>query len=960
MRAMRTAYFALACAALTLPACSTRAPATLEPTPTPTLRAAAAPLPALWTLVDTSLSSPRANHDAALLAEGRVLICGGRNGGATTEYLASCDVFDAAAGTIAPTTTALPAAAAFLTVTAGDAGRVYALGGENPKLNPTYRDAVSLFYAASNGPLRSEQQKLRSARSHHTTSWLPAVRALVAVGGFDGALVAEDELGRADESGAITTFVTVGPASKRIYHSATVLSSGNQLLVVGGGDPTRADYISSSVRLLTVPASGSATWSELSPLSGAGLAEHSATLLPDGRVLIAGGRPAAAYITDETAIYDPRDGGTMTEVAAMATRRTAHAAVSLHGKIIVIGGETPNGVSRSVEVYDPERDVWSPLGPLNVARRNHVVTLLDDRRALVSGGIGADTRALDSAEILAPRLQGEPCLADAQQCLSGYCVDGYCCDRACDGACERCDQSGALGVCQSDVSGLPVGNRDCPGGLVCNDGACLERCQLNEQCRDELYCSDGQCVARKPLKSTCTEARECAGGAPCVDGYCCDSACDGICEACGEPASEGKCVPVSGEPRGARPSCGEPAGECGLTCDGERRDACSYAAAGSGCGEDRCVDGRATTVSECDGFGNCGSVPQDCKGAFACRADGRACRSDCESEEDCAGNAYTCSLETQPGVCVFKADVGKACKADRDCGGGLVCEDSVCCAEHCSDAGSSCATPNHLGVCRKELGEACESPSDCGSDHCVLGVCCDSECSGQCETCAAEGHVGQCRPQRGDPEPRRPPCAGGDDFCQALTCSGLDEPADRESCTALRNVGESCEAARCDANVFVPERRCAAHGGCAESTPQPCSLQACTSDGCTEGCSSDADCASDARCREGACVPAGPYCKGNTLLLADGSSQDCGGYRCTAGHCPSACQSSEQCADDFVCDDASGTCTALRGSSDSGCGCSVPGNRSRSAAPLSLLLGVLAALTRRQRRSSVVSALISR
>src|SRR5262249_56107467 len=68
---------------------------------------------------------------------------------------------------------------------------------------------------------------------------------------------------------------------------------------------------------------------------------------------------------------------------------------------------------------------------------------------------------------------------------------------------------------------------------------------------------------------------QCAS-ATCVDGVCCDQACDGQCQACDVPGSVGACVAVSGDPHAARPSCATDGSACGGACDGSHGLACAY------------------------------------------------------------------------------------------------------------------------------------------------------------------------------------------------------------------------------------------------------------------------------------------------------------------------------------------------------------------------------------------------
>ena len=68
------------------------------------------------------------------------------------------------------------------------------------------------------------------------------------------------------------------------------------------------------------------------------------------------------------------------------------------------------------------------------------------------------------------------------------------------------------------------------------------------------------CAPDRPTGGACSRAGECIDGLFCVDGRCCDGACDGTCEACDLPGQEGSCVAV--------PAMGDPDGECPtIPCD---------------------------------------------------------------------------------------------------------------------------------------------------------------------------------------------------------------------------------------------------------------------------------------------------------------------------------------------------------------------------------------------------------
>lgn len=121
---------------------------------------------------------------------------------------------------------------------------------------------------------------------------------------------------------------------------------------------------------------------------------HTATVLADGRVLVAGGRGQAATETlASTELYDPATNG-WRPGPPMTTARAGHTATALlDGRVLVVGGTAPaaDGSSRfealaSAEVFDPKKNAWAAVGPLAEARNGHTATRLDDGSVLVIGG----------------------------------------------------------------------------------------------------------------------------------------------------------------------------------------------------------------------------------------------------------------------------------------------------------------------------------------------------------------------------------------------------------------------------------------------------------------------------------------------------------------------------------------------------------------------------------------------
>jgi N-acetylneuraminic acid mutarotase len=119
--------------------------------------------------------------------------------------------------------------------------------------------------------------------------------------------------------------------------------------------------------------------------------EHSATLLPNGKVLVAGGFDSSfTNILVSAELYDPAS-GTWTATGNMRNVQTAHTATLLpNGKVLVAGGGGfGSNANHSIlaELYDPASGTWTATGSLATARRNHTATLLPNGKVLVAGGI---------------------------------------------------------------------------------------------------------------------------------------------------------------------------------------------------------------------------------------------------------------------------------------------------------------------------------------------------------------------------------------------------------------------------------------------------------------------------------------------------------------------------------------------------------------------------------------------
>jgi hypothetical protein len=179
--------------------------------------------------------------------------------------------------------------------------------------------------------------------------------------------------------------------AKRATHTATLLRDG-RILLAGGMENN--DLILSSAELYDAD---SLTFTRTGDMSAA-RAGHTATLLPSGRVLLTGGSNTGAWLSSAE-LYDPETGH-FTAIGNMTATRGGHAAVALRdGRVLIAGGfDGARGVS-SAELYDPDRNTLTATGSMSTGRGSLAATLLADGTVLVSGGNANSRDVLASAEI---------------------------------------------------------------------------------------------------------------------------------------------------------------------------------------------------------------------------------------------------------------------------------------------------------------------------------------------------------------------------------------------------------------------------------------------------------------------------------------------------------------------------------------------------------------------------------
>jgi hypothetical protein len=381
--------------------------------------------------------------------------------------------------------------------------------------------------------------------------------------------------------------------------------------------------------------------------------------------------------------------------------------------------------------------------------------------------------------------------------------------------------------------------------FLCAAGACTSKCNQDADCAQTgvgNYCTgpNGTCVARLAQGAVCAASHPfaCQSGA-CVDGVCCNNACNGLCLACTAARKgsgmDGQCGGVKAGTDPDAECADQGAASCGTngSCDGG--GACQRYGNGTACLGASCAD--ATTLNK----------PHTCNGSGSC---------------------VTPSPSTQgcvPFVCASNA-CGTSCANDGQCAPGFVC------------SGGSCAA-------KLPQGSSCASSGQCQSGFCVDAFCCDTACGAACLACAAakkqsgmgSGACGAAKDAVADP---RGVCA-----MQASATCGTDGLCAGGACHKW-SAGTACSPPVCSGNQLATSA-CDGSGTCAGSMPGACPGNfACASgSACATSCATP-DAAGDLSCAGGYYCDFAKTCQAtkptNAFCLRDG---ECSNGACLGGSC---------------------------------------------------------------------------
>jgi len=643
---------------------------------------------------------------------------------------------------------------------------VTAPGASTCTLRVSWGERAKVAYPAVVDPSWQGTATMPSPRYDHASILLPNGRVLAISGFYEP----NGGMGR----GGYPDAFAYDPATRTWAGASSIVNPRQELalaftgsgkvLVIGGGGSSRPE--------LYDPAAGFSR-SEAFAGQPAGL---TATSLPNGKVLVAGGSngaPVATALLFDEGLDDFTNAG---PAGAMGAARARHTATRLaSGKVLLAGGEGPSGPLATAEIYDPATNTFAPTtGPMASARASHAAALLTDGRVVLAGGGTATAEIFDPAT---GRFTPAGALSSPRARLQAVRLD-----------------SGHVLFAGGELAGAPVADVEvftpetrsfatqppltfprtrftlerigqaqviAIGGKAPNATSILvpevwtplsqgTTCAVADDCRSG-FCQEGYCCATAcpgPCK-TCTSGagacvavtsaddpdsctgndtcdgtgackkkngRACTGAGDCASGFCVDGFC---CE----QACAGQCeaCDVGGNEGRCLPVAGESHGararctNTSTTCGGTCNGispACAFPSAVTTCSQ-TCTDQRAV-LGTCDGRGACvvGS-PQNCPGNFVC-ATATACKTSCTGDSDCLAG-YRCEGGRCLAVALCDGSVVRKGTETVDCGA-YTCEQSGVCRTSCASV-AECTLPN---VCAAD--GACVPPPEPPDAGCTLAA----------------------------------------------------------------------------------------------------------------------------------------------------------------------------------------------------------------------------------------------
>jgi MYXO-CTERM domain-containing protein len=695
--------------------------------------------------------------------------------------------------------------------------------------------------AALVDPLWVSTGSMSTPRFQATATVLPGGKVLAAGGSNGAATLASCEI--YDPATNVWT-LTGSMATARNGHAAVLLGNGKVLVTGGNGGLAAAELFD--------PAAG--TWTTGGTMTGTRLSHAMALVGPgNSKVLVAGGLYNGT-LSAAADLYDPLTNTWAAAAPMSVVRRSFTLTLLGTNKVLAAGGSSSLGTSvTTAELYTAGTNTWGPTGAMTAAREAHTATLLPSGKVIVVAGLNQFTAM--TGQVLATTSVYDPAAGT-------WFTGGNLAKFRQDHATVLLPNGGVL-VIGGSGSEASVEFYDAAANAWSNAGPLLTGRGYHFAAPlasgkvlvgggySSAYLASAELYTPYVVATACASNGECLSGF-CVDGVCCSTACNGLCQACSAAKTggvNGTCGSVTAATDPDNECTAQAASTCTTNgfCNGS--GACQLYVSGTSCAAASCSGSTLTNASTCDGVGTC--VPG---GTQSC-------------------GAYLCAGATCPTTCTLPTD----------CTVGNLC------------IGNKCVAP--LGI-----GSVCTASSQCASGFCADGFCCNSACNGLCQACSAlktGGANGACVGVAAATDP--------DNECatQAASTCGTSGACNGTNACQQYAAGTTCVAPSCSGSTLDNGSSCNGTGTCTANGTQSCAPYQCgVGAACKLVCVVDTDCTAGNLCIGGKCgspLPDGSLCltagQCNSGNCVDGV---CCNTACSAGACD-ACSVLAGAVTDGVC-----------------------------------------------------------